>query len=76
MAIKRAGLGKGLGALITENTTYDEKNSVIEVDINKIEPGVGQPRKNFDIYVYVFQIVLSGTFDIYAVFHFISSLKI
>lgn len=48
MAIKRAGLGKGLGALITENTTYDEKNSVIEVDINKIEPGVGQPRKNFD----------------------------
>lgn len=48
MAIKRAGLGKGLGALITENTTYDEKNSVIEIDINKIEPGVGQPRKNFD----------------------------
>lgn len=48
MAIKRAGLGKGLGALITENTTYDEKNSVIEVDINKIEPGIGQPRKNFD----------------------------
>ncbi|MBO5147239.1 MAG: ParB/RepB/Spo0J family partition protein [Clostridia bacterium] len=46
--MKRAGLGKGLGALITENTTYDEKNSVIEVDINKIEPGVGQPRKNFD----------------------------
>ena len=48
MAIKRSALGKGLGALITENTTLDTKNSVIEVDINKIEPGIGQPRKNFD----------------------------
>ena len=48
MAIKRSALGKGLGALITENTTLEAKNSVIEVDINKIEPGVGQPRKNFD----------------------------
>ena len=48
MAVKRAALGKGLGALIKENTTVETKNSVIEVDINKIEPGVGQPRKNFD----------------------------
>ena len=48
MAVKRSALGKGLGALIKENTTVETKNSVIEVDINKIEPGVGQPRKNFD----------------------------
>ena len=48
MAIKRSALGKGLGALITENSTVDAKNSVIEIDINKIEPGIGQPRKIFD----------------------------
>ena len=48
MAVKRSALGKGLGALIKENTTVEAKNSVIEVDINKVEPGVGQPRKNFD----------------------------
>ena len=48
MAIKRSALGKGLGALITENSTVEAKNSVIEVDINKIEPGIGQPRKIFD----------------------------
>ena len=48
MAIKRSALGKGLGALITENSTVEAKNSVIEIDINKIEPGIGQPRKIFD----------------------------
>lgn len=48
MAVKRSALGKGLGALITENTTEEIKTGVIEVDINKIEPGIGQPRKNFD----------------------------
>lgn len=49
MAVKRSGLGKGLGALITEKPEdIDNNNHVIEVDINKIEPGQGQPRKNFD----------------------------
>lgn len=49
MAIKRSGLGKGLGALITERPEeMDDSSHVIEVDINKIEPGQGQPRKNFD----------------------------
>ena len=54
MAVKKKGLGKGLGALISENTNIEEinnndiKNGVIEIDINKIEPGKGQPRKNFD----------------------------
>lgn len=55
MAIKKKGLGKGLGALISENTNIEEikngeenKSGVIEIDINKVEPGKGQPRKNFD----------------------------
>ena len=48
MAMKKPALGKGLGALITENISEENKNSVIEVDINKVEPGPGQPRKNFD----------------------------
>lgn len=59
MAVKKkglGGLGKGLGALISENTNIENinnndnevKNGVFEIDINKIEPGKGQPRKNFD----------------------------
>ena len=59
MAVKKkglGGLGKGLGALISENTNIENinnndnevKNGVLEIDINKIEPGKGQPRKNFD----------------------------
>lgn len=47
MAVKKPALGKGLGALI-DDTKEENKNSIIEVDINKIEPGPGQPRKNFD----------------------------
>ena len=31
-----------------EDTIDENKNSIIEVDINKVEPGPGQPRKNFD----------------------------
>lgn len=42
----KKGLGKGLGALITND---DEENSgVIELKINEIEPNAGQPRKFFD----------------------------
>lgn len=59
MAVKKkglGGLGKGLGALISENTNIENinnndnevKNGVLEIDINKIEPGKGQPRKNFN----------------------------
>ncbi len=47
MAVKKTALGKGLSALI-EDTIDENKNSIIEVDINKVEPGPGQPRKNFD----------------------------
>ena len=47
MAVKKTALGKCLSALI-EDTIDENKNSIIEVDINKVEPGPGQPRKNFD----------------------------
>ena len=47
MAVKKTALGKGLGALI-ENRIEENQNSVIEVEINQVEPGPGQPRKNFD----------------------------
>ena len=54
------GLGKGLGALIPENTKITEKNKenqnnendaykdAVMVDIQKVEPNREQPRKNFD----------------------------
>ena len=47
MAVKKPALGKGLGALI-ENRIEENQNSVIEVEINQVEPGPGQPSKNFD----------------------------
>lgn len=43
----KKGLGKGLGALITNESTEDE-SGVIELKINEIEPNAGQPRKYFD----------------------------
>ncbi len=47
MAVKKSALGRGLGALL-EDVKEESNNGVIEVEINKIEPGKGQPRKNFD----------------------------
>lgn len=47
MAVKKSALGRGLGALL-EDVKEETNSSVIEVEINKIEPGKGQPRKNFD----------------------------
>ncbi len=44
-ATKRNALGKGLSALIEENSIND---GVTEVDIMRIEPAKDQPRKNFD----------------------------
>jgi ParB family chromosome partitioning protein len=43
----KKGLGKGLGALITNESTEDN-TGVIELKINEIEPNAGQPRKYFD----------------------------
>lgn len=60
MAAKKGGLGKGLDSLITDKVsmgtaiqtaekTRDEKSiEGIIVNINKVEPNRGQPRKNFD----------------------------
>lgn len=51
MATKRSALGKGLGALLQDSSNaapVESGNSVIEIDINQIEPGMGQPRKVFD----------------------------
>lgn len=58
MVQQKKGLGKGLGALlnnIEEKSEKDEKkeknekkSGIINIDINKIEPNAGQPRKYFD----------------------------
>jgi ParB family chromosome partitioning protein len=45
--IRKSGLGKGLGSLITENHTESENNTV-SVSINDIKPNENQPRKYFD----------------------------
>lgn len=44
--MKQQRLGKGLGALIADDT--DNKNSVLEIDVNSIDPNLDQPRKTFD----------------------------
>jgi len=43
----KKGLGKGLGALISNEAT-EEESGVIELRINEIEPNANQPRKYFD----------------------------
>ncbi len=44
----RKGLGKGLDALLSSTSSLEEKNNIIEVKINEIEPNKDQPRKVFD----------------------------
>ncbi len=46
MTNKKSGLGKGIGALIA--AAEEEGKSVLEIPINDIEPGDGQPRQVFD----------------------------
>ncbi len=46
MAVKKGGLGKGLDAIFNENATDREK--LITVNINDIEPNREQPRKTFN----------------------------
>lgn len=52
MVQQKKGLGKGLGALLNNieehNDINEKKAGVIEIDINKIEPNISQPRKYFD----------------------------
>lgn len=47
MAKKMSGLGKGLGALMLENST-DEMLTENELPLNEIVPNRDQPRKTFD----------------------------
>ena len=44
-AVKKGGLGKGLGALLEENSI---DTGISEVDIMSVEPAKDQPRKVFD----------------------------
>lgn len=51
MAFGKKGLGKGLGALIASEEkveSIETDTGVVEIDINKIEPGKNQPRKTFN----------------------------
>lgn len=41
-------LGKGLGALIGESDVQASTGSVLEIDVNEIDPNLDQPRKSFD----------------------------
>jgi len=45
----KKGLGKGLDALLGPiNNLEEEKNNILEVKINEVEPNRDQPRKDFD----------------------------
>lgn len=49
--MKQQRLGKGLGALIGEEPQQPkvtEAPGIREVDVNEIDPNIGQPRKHFD----------------------------
>ena len=46
--MKHRGLGKGLSALLKEEVASIDNELVKFVDIDNIEPGIYQPRKNFE----------------------------
>lgn len=46
--MKKKGLGKGLGALLTDENSSIESDSIREIKIMDIEPNAAQPRKQFD----------------------------
>ena len=46
--MKNMSLGRGLGALISENNT-DEDEKLISINIDEVRPNKNQPRKQFDI---------------------------
>ena len=45
---KKFALGKGLGALIPEESIVEEKSNNLLIPLNKIKSNSDQPRKNFD----------------------------
>lgn len=47
--MNKKALGKGLGALLPSDEEHGhDKNGVVEININDIEPNIGQPRQIFD----------------------------
>ncbi len=49
MAPKKGGLGRGLDALLVDNSIENiSSNSAVKLKLNEIEPNKNQPRKNFD----------------------------
>jgi len=48
LSTKKFGLGKGLGALLPNNTEEEMNKSSITIDINLIKPNTSQPRKSMD----------------------------
>ncbi len=49
MAPKKGGLGRGLDALLVDNSIENiSSSSAVKLKLNEIEPNKNQPRKNFD----------------------------
>lgn len=48
MAMKQRGLGRGLGALLTDYSENDTTQGVTTLPLQRIEPNPNQPRKRFD----------------------------
>lgn len=49
MALKnKGGLGKGLEALMLDNSTQEENAGTVMLKLHEIEPNANQPRKSFD----------------------------
>ena len=48
MAMKQRGLGRGLGALLTDYSENDAAQAVTTLPPQRIEPNPNQPRKRFD----------------------------
>lgn len=46
--MKNMSLGRGLGALISENST-DENEKLIYINVDEVRPNKNQPRKQFDV---------------------------
>ena len=44
----KKGLGRGLGSLFEENAPEPDEDSVVNINLNNIEPSKDQPRKQFD----------------------------
>lgn len=44
----KKGLGRGLGSLFEENAPEPNEDSVVNINLNNIEPNKDQPRKQFD----------------------------